>query len=104
MLLQYTTGTQPLSLHCEGTHFYLIKWQLHYDGVETPLFSQVFRKHYFYCSGDGALAQVGRACGVSSWEVSQSLLDVVLGTLVWVQGLGLRDPEVPSQLRYSMIL
>ena len=39
-----------------------------------------------------------RGCGVSSLGISQSLLDVALGTLLWVsllgQGLEQRDPEV----------
>ena len=38
-----------------------------------------------------------RGCGVSSLGISQSCLDVALGTLLWVfllgQGLEQRDPE-----------
>ena len=43
-----------------------------------------------------------RGCGVSSLGISQSLLDVTLGTLLWVsllgQGLQQRDPESPASL------
>ena len=53
-----------------------------------------------------ALAQAAqRGCGVSSWEISKSRLDVGLGSLLWVslleQGLGLvgsRGPCPPQPL------
>jgi len=40
-------------------------------------------KELISCAGDGALAQVAqRGCGVSSLEISKSLLDAALGTLL----------------------
>ena len=47
-----------------------------------------------------------RSCGVSSLGIFQCLLDMALGTLLWVsqleQGLGQKDPEHPSHPNDSM--
>lgn len=49
-----------------------------------------------------------RGCGVSSFEISRSHLDVGLGTMLWVslldQGLGQMDPEGPASLSHAVIL
>ena len=48
-----------------------------------------------------------RGCGVSSLGISQSCLDVALGTLLWVsllgQGMGQMAAEIPSNLKCSVI-
>jgi len=52
-----------------------------------------------------ALAQAAQRGGVSSLGISQSCLDVTLGTLLWVfllaQGLQQRDPREPCQSQPS---
>ena len=49
-----------------------------------------------------------RGCGVSSFRISQSHLDVALGTLLWVSLLGQRlehrDPEGPASLSCAGLL
>ena len=49
-----------------------------------------------------------RGCEVSSLWISQSCLDVALGTLLWVslleKGLEQMDPEGPVSLNNSVIL
>jgi len=49
-----------------------------------------------------------RGCGISSLGISQSHLDVALGTLLWVsllgQGLEQRDPEGPASLSCAVLL
>ena len=49
-----------------------------------------------------------RGCGVFSLGISQSRLDVALGTLLWVsllgQGLEQRDPEGPANFNSFVIL
>jgi len=49
-----------------------------------------------------------RGCGISSLGISQSHLDVALGTLLWVsllgQGLEQRDPEGPASLSHDEVL
>jgi len=61
-------------------------------------------------AGDGALAQAAqRGCGVSSLGISKSLLDVVLGSLLWVSLLEQEvwskwPPEVLANPYHSVIL
>ena len=49
-----------------------------------------------------------RGCGVSSLGISQSCLDVALGTLLWVsppkQRLEQRDPEGPASLSHTVVV
>ena len=49
-----------------------------------------------------------RGCGVFSLGISQSRLDMALGTLLWVsllgQGLEQRDPEGPASLSCAAVL
>ena len=49
-----------------------------------------------------------RGCGMFSFEISRSHLDVGLGTLLWVslleRGLGQRDAEDPAHLNPSVVL
>lgn len=49
-----------------------------------------------------------RSCGVSSLEIFKSLLDMVLGILLWVflpeHELDQRSPEMPSNFNYSVVL
>ena len=51
---------------------------------------------------DGALAQAAQRCGVSSLGISQSCLDVALGTLLWVSLLGHRLEQSHSQVPASL--
>jgi len=54
------------------------------------------------CS-DGALAQAAQRCGVSSLGISQSCLDVALGTLFWVSLLGQGLEQVASHPTSSVL-
>ena len=59
------------------------------------------------CS-DGALAQAARRLWGLLLGISQSCLDVALGTLLWVsllrQALEQRDPEGPVSLSCAVVL